>query len=371
VLTALAPTFWMLVVGRVLQGLASAMYLAVYMPIVADAVREDQRGRAMSYIQMIMMIGSITVAPIGGLVATEFGWRAVFLFTLPILVVVLWWEYRAVPERRMAGRRLPPPRLSLVKDALVLGGTVALGLLAIEWVEESWSLAAALATAAVAAGLLWWRLPTARPVVALVRHAVFGAAATAFALVTSISGIVIFSLPFFISDVMGRPPAILGVGMVFFVGAAALLSPAAGFLADRFGALTVAMVGALLTTLAMLNMLCLGSDTGLVDLAWRMAALGAAMGMFNAPVMTTLLSAAPEGEEGAAGGVANLARTLGNTLGTAIAALTWALIGGGAAGFHAGVLVLTTCTVSAFVALLIVRRRKLAHEVSNLSWEQP
>lgn len=54
VLTALAPVFWVLIAGRALQGLASALYLAVYMPVVADAVREEQRGRAMSYIQMIM-----------------------------------------------------------------------------------------------------------------------------------------------------------------------------------------------------------------------------------------------------------------------------------------------------------------------------
>lgn len=48
---------------RVLQGLAAAVYLAVYFPVVVASVVAEQRGRAMSYIPTIMMIGSVALAP--------------------------------------------------------------------------------------------------------------------------------------------------------------------------------------------------------------------------------------------------------------------------------------------------------------------
>lgn len=47
VLGALAPTFWILLIARVLQGMAAGMIVAVYLPIVITSVREEQRGRAM------------------------------------------------------------------------------------------------------------------------------------------------------------------------------------------------------------------------------------------------------------------------------------------------------------------------------------
>lgn len=51
--------------------------------------------------------------------------------------------------------------------------------------------------------------------------------------------------------------------------------------------------------------------------------------MFNAPTMAAILHAIPDGREGAAGGITSLARTLGTTVGPAVAAAAWSLAGGG------------------------------------------
>ncbi|MBB5996546.1 MFS transporter [Streptomonospora salina] len=355
-LAALAPTLWALLAARAVQGVASALYLAVYLPVVADAVRAEQRGRAMSLIQTVMMIGSIAVAPVGGVVAEAFGWRAVFVFKLPLLAALLWWGWRAIPPRRAAGPRLPAPAASALTDAVVLGGAVGLGLLAVERIGGAWPISLALGIAAAAGGAVWLRLPAAAPVVALVRRPAFGAAAAALVLVAALSGLTIVSLPYFVSEVMGRSPEVLGVAMMLFTAAAAALSPLGGLLADRFTPLAVARLGSALTALALLTMLGLDAGSGLYSLSWRMALVGAAMALFMAPVMTALLGAAPVGEEGTAGGVANLARTLGNTVGPAIAALAWAMAGSGEAGLRAGVWALAGCALAAFAVLLIARR---------------
>jgi predicted MFS family arabinose efflux permease len=71
-LEALAPTFGVLLIARVLQGMAAGLIVAVYMPIVIGSVREEQRGRAIGYIITIMTIGGIagTAGGIGMTVRT-------------------------------------------------------------------------------------------------------------------------------------------------------------------------------------------------------------------------------------------------------------------------------------------------------------
>jgi MFS family permease len=72
ILGALAPTFGVLLIARVLQGMAAGLIVAVYMPIVIGSVREEQRGRAIGYIITIMTIGGIagTAGGIGMTVRT-------------------------------------------------------------------------------------------------------------------------------------------------------------------------------------------------------------------------------------------------------------------------------------------------------------
>jgi len=72
--------------------------------------------------------------------------------------------------------------------------------------------------------------------------------------------------------------------------------------------------------------------------------------------MTAILDATLEDRTGTAGGITNLARTLGTTLGPALAALGWILGSGGTSGFQIGVWALAALTLVAFVALLAAGR---------------
>ncbi|WP_232212978.1 MFS transporter, partial [Saccharomonospora saliphila] len=142
VLAALAPTIWLLLLARLMQGLAASLTLSGYMPLIALTVRPAQRGRAVSLVVTIMTVGGMAGASAGGLVAGELGWRAVLLLKLPLVAAVLWLARRAMPR---TGRGLPRPGASTTVEAFLLGGGVAALLLAVENTAESPGLAAALA----------------------------------------------------------------------------------------------------------------------------------------------------------------------------------------------------------------------------------
>ncbi|MEU9678359.1 MFS transporter [Streptomyces parvus] len=357
VLASIAPQFWILLIARALQGFAAAAYLAVYLPVVTLAVRPEQRGRAMSYHATIMMVGSIAVAPLGGWLADASGWRAVFWAKAPLLLAAAVLGLLSVPTRARSADGAERAGRALAADVLLVGTAVTAALLAIEQAGQytTWT-AAALGIFALALGRWWTRLDTTRPVRTLLHNGSLAWPTLALMLNASVIGLITFLLPFFISDVMHRGSGFLSAALVFFVATSALITPMAGMLADRFRPLPVAAWGGALTVAALLPMLTLTPDTGLAGLGWRMALLGAGMALFNSPNMTAILQATPQDRTGTVGGVTNLARTLGTTLGPAVAALGWALGSGGTNGLRTGVAALIVLTLAAFSALLAAAR---------------
>ena len=363
VLAALAPTFAVLMVGRVLQGLASALYLAVYMPVLSITVHAVQRGRAISVSASLMMLGSVALAPLGGIVAESLGWRAVFLIKLPMIVLALWLGYQTLPRvahSQSLRQRLPLPHRSMWLETLLIGAGMAAMLMVFELRAPQWRIMLALLGGGALVLFGWARLDASRPAMQLIGQRRFGLSALALMSLASMIGLMSFTLPFFVVDVMQQGPNFISVAMLGFVLAGAVASPLAGGLADRFGALNIATVGAGMSVLGLLSLLTLDASATLFELTARTAAAGVGMAMFNAPVMTAMMNAAPVGKMGTASGVSSLARMLGSTLGPAMAALTWRVAGGGTAGMHGGVLALAGMALVGFLALLWARRQPLA-----------
>jgi MFS family permease len=345
------------VVGRLLQGFAAALVIAVYMPIVTVSVRPEQRGRAIGFIITIMTVGGIVGAPLGGLVAGAFDWRGVFLMKLPLLVVVAWVARRTLPRDP---RGLPRPGRGLLSEAVLLGGAVCALMLAVDLVDDAPLAAAALVVVAAATGWGWTRLGGSAPVVALIRGRAFGTVLVALLTASFTIGLVAFLLPFFVSDVLRGSPAVTGTVLLFFAGAVAPVSPLAGMLSDRFGTRVVAVLGSAVMIAGLALMLTLDAGDGPVGVAWRLAVLGVGAGLFNPAINAATLAAAPSGMEGVAGGIAMTSRTLATTIAPGVVALCWTLAGGGLAGFRTGVLVLGAVTLLGLAALLVPVRRRTA-----------
>jgi MFS transporter, DHA2 family, multidrug resistance protein len=358
VLVAVAPTFWLVVVGRLLQGAAGALVVAVYMPIITTSVQRERRGRAIGLVITIMTVGAMAAVPLAGLVAGTTGWRTVFLMKLPLVAAVLWVGMRTVA--RIPHRGLPRPDAALVRESLLLGGAVAALLLTFETIDGRPLVAAALAVGAVALAVWWSRLTASGPVLALVRAPAFGVPLLSLLASAFTGGLVAFLLPFYVSDVLGAGPDVTGLALLFFVGAMAPLSAAAGALADRLGTRLVAGAGGVVSVVAMLLMLTLDAASGLADIGWRLAVLGVGAALYNPAINAAMLAGAPAGSEGVAGGVGMTVRTIAMTVAPAASALAWTIAGGGVPGFRTGVVMITVAVAVGLLVLLVPVRRSRA-----------
>lgn len=318
-------------------------------------------GTPLGYIITIMTLGGMAGVPLGGLVAGAMGWREVLLMKVPLLLVVLWLGCRTIPGS--TGKGLPWPGRPLVQEALLLGGAVTAVLLAFDQLAGRPVIAGGLAVAALLLAAGWARLPASRPVLTLVRRRAFAVTLIALLCMSFTMGLIVFLIPFFVSDVLTGTPEMTGIALLCFVGAMAPISPLAGVLSDRYGTKVIATAGSAVSVGAMLTMLTVSPDAGMVDLAWRLAVLGIGAALFNTPINAAILAATPDGMAGTAGGIGMTVRTIAMTVGPSVAALSWTVAGGGVPGFRAGVTVLTAVALAGLLALLAPASRRVTARV--------
>lgn len=143
----------------------------------------------------------------------------------------------------------------------------------------------------------------------------------------AVQGLALVSLPFYFEDILGRSQVETGFFMTPWPLVVAIMAPIAGRLSDHYpaailGGLGLALLGVGTALLAMLP-----ANAHVVDIAWRMAICGCGFGLFQAPNMKALMSSAPADRSGSASGTVATARLTGQTIGAALAALCFGLVG--------------------------------------------
>lgn len=94
---AIAPTYGLLLVSRVLAGAFGGMLVSLVFSIIGDIIPEKRRGRATGMVMAGFSIASVLGVPAGLWMAAQFGWHASFLGLAAISLLVLAGITRWVP----------------------------------------------------------------------------------------------------------------------------------------------------------------------------------------------------------------------------------------------------------------------------------
>jgi MFS family permease len=255
-LGGLAPTFGWLLLARAVQGVGGGCVYGTSPGLVTLGVPAPGRGRALGFLGAAMGLG-LTVGPlVAGVLVDALGWRAVFHVRLPLALAVLARAWAAMPPA-------PAPRAP--------------------------------------------RLVAARD---LLRRSVLTAGALSFVANAGMFAIWLLA-PFYLVAGRGLDASTAGALFMLTPLGTTVAAPVAGRLADRAGPRVPMVAGLALEAagLALLSHAGPASPVGLVALALFAAGLG--LGVFQVPNMAVVMAAFPALQQGAAGGFAFLARTLG------------------------------------------------------------
>ena len=120
---AIAPGLEVLVLGRVVQAVGTAIMMPLLMTTVMTLVPAETRGRTMGNISIVMSVAPAIGPAIGGFILAHLDWRYMFILVLPIAIGAL--VLGAVRIRNVTTTRYAPlDYLSVVLSALAFGGLV-------------------------------------------------------------------------------------------------------------------------------------------------------------------------------------------------------------------------------------------------------
>jgi EmrB/QacA subfamily drug resistance transporter len=100
VVAGIAPAIIVLIVARLVQGLAAAAMLPQVLSIIRSDCPEPERARAIGWYGATIGLGVVCGPAVGGLLVGAAGWRAIFLVNLPLGLVVLAGAALTVGESR-------------------------------------------------------------------------------------------------------------------------------------------------------------------------------------------------------------------------------------------------------------------------------
>lgn len=316
-----APGMGWLIAARVAQGAFGAMLGALIPALVTSAVQPEVAARAMSVVATLGPLGAVAGPAVGGVLIATVGWPWIFYVNVPVSLAVIAIGLRTLEGG--GGLRLPD-RGWLVESGLLAAACMAL-LLALTQAPihgMAWLLAAVIALSLVAT---WSRLSNSRPVVDLVQAP--GMAGPLLALLLNVSAIAGtgFIAPFYLQQALHAGSAVTGLTVLALPLGMAVTSQFGGYLADRWGARRMTVVGTLVIAAGLALAAPLPQTWQPADFGWRLGVIGVGLGLFAGPNMAAAMQQAPRHLLATAGATTSLARSLAFALGPALATIPWAL----------------------------------------------
>ena len=321
ILCGFAPTLWLLIAARALQGLGAAAMMALTLALVGDIVPRTQTGRAMGLLGTMSALGTALGPSLGGIMIAAASWRAIFLVNVPLGLGALLLIIRALPADRLDARTagkgfdgVGTLLLALALAAYALAMTVGRGRFgAINL--------ALLAAAAGTAGLFGFtELKAENPLVrlALLRDRGLRTSLLTSGVVATVMMTTLVVGPFYLSLALGLTPAAVGVVLTIGPLIAAIVGVPAGRMADRIGVHRVTVIGLLGIASGSLLLALLPAPIGIVGYLAPIVTITVGYALFqtanNAAVMRELVA----DQRGVVSGMLNLSRNLGLITGASV-----------------------------------------------------
>ena len=354
-LCGLAPGFGLFLAARVVQGCGAALVLGAAPALVTLAAPESERSRALGGFQMGTALGLCIGPALGGLLLRWTSWRSVYLFRVPLALVLIAAVVVVVPSvpRPRGSRRAALVRELDIAGAAALAGGLASGLLAVSRVRAAgWGSPLVVAGLVAAAVLLtvWVRIERrgTHPTVdlGLFRHGPF-TLANALNLVANGTMFAIWLLsPYYLIDVRGLSTVAGGLVLGASPLATALVAPLAGRLDGRVSTGRLCTLGLIVEAGGLAAVARVGSETPLLAVGAAFALVGAGLGLFTVPNLSYVMGSLERARQGVAGGLAQMTRTVGIVAGVAFTSLFFDARRAG----HAARLAVPTADAGAFVA---------------------
>ncbi|MFE9765524.1 MFS transporter [Streptomyces sp. NPDC005808] len=343
ILCGVAPTLWMLIAARILQGVGAAVLMALTMALVRETVPAARTGRAMGLLGTMSAAGTALGPSLGGILIAGPGWQAIFLVMAPLGIVNFLLAHRHLPVDRQkpkldrqkakvgrsgrSGWRRRSGRSSWSGfdglGTLLLGLTLASYALAVTVGGGRFDRLNVALLSAAAVGVCLFVRAEARAASPLIRLAAFRnvVLSTGLAMNVLVATVMMTTLvvgPFYLSGGLGLNEALVGIVMSSGPVISALSGVPAGRVVDRLGAPFMVVAGLVAMAAGCVALSTLPAIWGLVGYVAALAVLTPGYQLFLATNNTAVMMDVHPDQRGVISGILGLSRNLGLITGASV-----------------------------------------------------
>lgn len=326
IFTALAVNTEMLLIGRFLQGVSSAMLYATQMAIITSVFPPKQRGKAIGLVVASVYVGLAAGPLLGGAATDWFGWRANFLLHIPLALVVVYIGMTRVQDEWLGEKS----KFDYVGAALF---AVAIVFLCLGITYFPGLSSAPLLLLFLLSLLIFVRhVRSAESPIWDIRlfltNAIFtrSCGASWIMYTATYANVVLMSL--YLQEIKSLSATQAGLILMIQPITMAVLSPLSGRLSDRIEPRILASAGMTLSALGLYFLSALSGDSQLLAIALALATTGVGFSLFSSPNTNAIMSSVAKKDYGSASGAVATTRILGQLSSMILVAFSMTLIVG-------------------------------------------
>ncbi len=302
-LTSVANSPTMVIAFRGVQGLGSAMLFTNSAALITDSTPANELGLSLGINQLAFRFGSMAGLTVSGVILALLDWRALFYINVPIGIFGTIWAHRRLKEVAQTEKEAPFDWIGFVTFTVFIGGfLLALTYAAYGLAEEA--TVVGLATASVLSLLVFvlYERRTKYPLLdlGLLRIREFTGGVIAQLLNAIAWGAVILLLSLFLQLVQDYSPFEAGIRILPFEVFFMLFGPLSGKYSDKYGPLPFVTAGLAVTSVSLVLFSTTQAATPYTLLAAYMALMGAGIGLFSSPNISSVMGSVPPHRRGIA-----------------------------------------------------------------------
>lgn len=321
-LCGVAGTIPFLISARVLQAIGAAMLQANSVAIITSTVPTTSRGKAIGIQGSAQAIGLSIGPTVGGIMIANFGWRLIFYVNVPVAIVGTLIASVVLPRDKPNPRSA---RFDYLGAFLFTPALILLVLIFKDGYKVGW-LSPIIIMEFVAA-VFFLSLFVLRekrcenPMIDLnlLKIRPFTSGNIAGLLSYSLMFGIIFLMPFYLDWILKLPSLFIGLILTAVSLAMFIVSPISGSLADRIGTRILTSSGMVIASMGAIVLITLSRRTSVYIDLLGLLLVGIGMGMFTPPNNSSVMGSVPPKHVGVAGGILNMSRSLGMSMGVALA----------------------------------------------------
>ncbi len=319
-----SPNLTVLIIARILQAIGAVLLQSNSIAIVTSAVPEHSRGKAIGIQGTALAVGLSLGPTIGGFLIGTFGWRSIFYVNVPVGIIGTTLAAMILPRDNLKKAEVRRP-FDFVGAFLIAVSLVFLLYGINQGNERGWLSPVIIISIILGIIMLFgFYLQEKRHKAPIIDFALFKITNLTWgnlsgAITYAVMYGVLFIIPYYLEEVLKFPSAHSGLLTSPLPLGMMILAPIAGRIADRLGEKIPTVMGAVLMFIGTTGLIFLSPTSSIAIMILLLFIIGVGMGIFTPPNNSSVMGSTPSESLGVSSGMLNMARSLGQSVGIALA----------------------------------------------------